>query len=361
MSNVPTSQLRECTKWALSAAVGKIPGTAHHLPDRLVRRTIQQGRLEGLIWLNCRKSGMLTDYVSKATATKIDERVHYLAFIQLHQQLLRERLLAALSSANIKTVLLKGAAIAPLVYPEPIVRSTNDLDILVRERDDQVACDVLHRLGGREHNLFPKRPKSRSQYHEKVFIFQPTPKLSLVVELHTGFAQSFRHPIDYDHWIKRAVPAFDAAWRLRDEDQLVHLAIHSGRELFMGPLKQLVDAHLWISDRHLDWDTVVQIAYDAGAQYMLYELLRLSVDLLKTDVPPKVLQACKPAQSSRLLFRALHRPEEGRLCRRGLRQWMLECTTLMPLLSTHRQRAIFLSRYAQQRAADVFSQVAPAA
>ena len=135
-------------------------------------------------------------------AASISERARYLAFIQLHQQRLKEQVVSALTQAGIKPVLLKGAAIAPMVYPEPILRSTNDLDILVNLRNETAATDVLRALGGHFHDLFPNRSISRAQYHEKVFVFQPTPQLSLLIELHTGFAQSFRHPIDYDSWTK---------------------------------------------------------------------------------------------------------------------------------------------------------------
>ena len=343
-----------CTRWALNASVGNFEAAPLGLNPSRLQRTIRRGKLQGLVWFHGGGASGLASFFQPDHIRELEARFRYLAFIHLHQSRLQKRVTEAFADAGIRAVLLKGAAIAPLVYPEPALRSTNDLDVLVDRSDEAAAARVLNRLGAAEHDLFPNRPASREAYHERVFVFHPTENLRLLVELHTGFAQQYRHPIDYSAWIERAVPAGDCAWRLTDADQLVHLAIHTGRELFMGPLKQLIDAHLWIMHRSLRWDDVVERARSAQAEHMVYELLRLCTEYLQTPVPQSVMVQCTPPPLSRMLFRRLHSPALGRLCRADLNQRFLECTTLLPLLTTYQQRATFVMRYTALRGQDLW-------
>lgn len=58
-------------------------------------------------------------------------------------------LLAALEQAGIPALPFKGAALAPLVYPDPLVRPMGDLDILVHARDIDRGVVILRELGYR--------------------------------------------------------------------------------------------------------------------------------------------------------------------------------------------------------------------
>ena len=55
--------------------------------------------------------------------------------------------LAALDASGIPTLVLKGAALAPTLYPEPELRPMRDLDILVAPGDGVRAQLVLRRMG----------------------------------------------------------------------------------------------------------------------------------------------------------------------------------------------------------------------
>ena len=57
------------------------------------------------------------------------------------------RVLAAFAAADIKPLLLKGAALAHLVYPDPALRPRSDIDILVRDTEAFRARDILTALG----------------------------------------------------------------------------------------------------------------------------------------------------------------------------------------------------------------------
>jgi len=55
--------------------------------------------------------------------------------------------LAALDAAGIPSLVLKGAALAPTLYPEPVLRPMRDLDILVAPGDGVRAQLVLRQIG----------------------------------------------------------------------------------------------------------------------------------------------------------------------------------------------------------------------
>ncbi len=65
---------------------------------------------------------------------------------QVRAQVLSE-ILAAYETANIQTLVLKGAALAHLIYPEPGLRSMRDLDLLVKKSEARRAQSILARLG----------------------------------------------------------------------------------------------------------------------------------------------------------------------------------------------------------------------
>ena len=59
-------------------------------------------------------------------------------------------ILAAFRQAGIETVLLKGAVLAPLIYPDPFQRPLADLDLLIRPKDVATSREImLNQLGYR--------------------------------------------------------------------------------------------------------------------------------------------------------------------------------------------------------------------
>ena len=57
-----------------------------------------------------------------------------------------ERILAAFESAQIPVIVLKGAALAQTIYPEPGLRPMGDLDLLIQQDDLQESLGVMQNL-----------------------------------------------------------------------------------------------------------------------------------------------------------------------------------------------------------------------
>lgn len=309
---------------------------------------IRRGRVEALFLRAAR------EVVPDEHLATLDAQARKIAFTRLHALQERDIILKALGGA----VLLKGSVLEWLVYPDPLLRSTNDLDLLVKRADEGRVHDAMLSLGYEEVDLFPTRAVSRAAYHERLYgktliegrVRQP-------VEIHFGFAQSFRHAVPYDLAVDRSV-AFPeggpGARRLDDADQLLHLGLHLAREQFLGPLKNLLDVHLWMERGGLDVAELVRRAGQYGAETSLFEALRLSVDLFGTAVPAELMVALAPGRLRGLWLRGQHAPGQGLVKRRkSMRQAQL--LALLPLLDTTSQRARFLSAYALQRLADARS------
>ena len=272
----------------------------------------------------------------------------------------RDRLLTALDGADVgPVVLLKGAVLGWLAYPDPLLRSMNDLDLLVAERFRERAADVLRDVGYRHVQLFADRPISADRYHEQLFGRELVPgRVNQAVEIHTGFVQTFRHAVDYEAVLERAVPfppGGATAFRLDDADQLLHLALHMAREQFLTPLKHLLDVHLWIGRGGLDWDAVIRRARAWGAATAVGEALRLTRRLFSTFVPAEVMNALRPSGLRGALLRVWHSPRQGRLVRREVGMRTAQVLALLPLLDDTQQRLRFLGRYATQRLGDAIS------
>lgn len=66
------------------------------------------------------------------------------------------RMLNALEEARIDYYLLKGAAIAALLYPDPLTRPMQDLDIMIHPRDAWRVQKLMYRLGYRHGAFVPR-------------------------------------------------------------------------------------------------------------------------------------------------------------------------------------------------------------
>jgi hypothetical protein len=189
-----------------------------------------------------------------------------------------ERVVAELHRHGVEVVLLKGAALVPLVHRDPGVRPMEDLDLLVR-RDDLARADgAIRSLGYR---AAPSAPVADTGHGASRVEFEPhhLPPLvradgTVTIELHHRLGSS-GSVLDFDVaglW-ERVVPcaagAIECA-RPSDEDLLVHLCLHflvdRVRLFSRRALGQLSDVAATIDAfaDTIDWDRLVRDATDRG-------------------------------------------------------------------------------------------------
>jgi hypothetical protein len=190
--------------------------------------------------------------------------------------------LAALAAAGIPAVALKGRSLAERLYPDPDLRPSTDVDVLVPAADLDRAAEALaargFRLDGSGHLDYQRR------HHRHVSLLREgTPP----VELHHRASTGFSMVVEAEPLLARARPG-PRGLVLAPEDELLFLALHAadhGLER-LGWLEDL----LALLERAgpLDWESVSARARAAGAAapaaFVLTRLARLGA-----PVPAAVL------------------------------------------------------------------------
>ena len=313
----------------------------------------RRGRLEAIL------AHRLGPSLPESLRERTDAQRRRVAFAALHLLREREQVLEALVP-HCPVILLKGAVLGHLVYPDPTLRSTNDLDLLIPSAAMPKAVTALEALGYVETNLFPSRPASRAAYHERLLSRELVPgRVRQPVELHTGFAQTFRHALDADSLFARSLPfAPDGLARLSphvrrlgDVDQLIHLAVHLTREQFLSPSKHLYDVHLWL-ERGVDPVALVARATETRTKTALYETLRLSKLVFGTPLAEGLLEELAPPSPVAAWLAHWHTPTGHRLVRRPLSMRQAQALLMLPLLDGAPDRVAALWNYGRLRVLD---------
>ena len=126
-------------------------------------------------------------------------------------------------------LVLKGAALAHLIYPQPVLRPMRDIDILVRADEVYRAYALLPEIGftpppGAHHGLGP-------DHHHLTAIKRVADGFSVSVELHHALHLNERgHPLRYDAYAPTAQPFMVggiSAQTLGREETLWHIYRHA--------------------------------------------------------------------------------------------------------------------------------------
>ncbi|MGE0487976.1 MAG: nucleotidyltransferase family protein [Vulcanimicrobiota bacterium] len=150
-------------------------------------------------------------------------------------------LVTELNQVGVVPILLKGAALANFVYPDPALRPMSDIDLLIAPADWEVAWQRLEQLGWRYWGWASHTYTfSDSEGHE--------------LDVHRYSVPECVWPeADREFWRRsREVDLEGARARiLGPEDQLLHLTLHAVR----SPGRCLVaDALTLLGNHWLDWD-----------------------------------------------------------------------------------------------------------
>jgi len=228
------------------------------------------------------------------------------------------RLLSAFEQVSVAVMPLKGPVLADQLYPDPLLRSTGDLDLLVRPADCGAAEDVLHGLGYRR---LPA-PEQGAGYHTRFVSADAAAAGEVVVELHHELGE--RHvsrPDPQAIWASasRSVWAGQPIWAMALPDLLLYLCFHVAKD-GLASLRALLDVALLVERRRdeIPWAEVTARAKAAHLASPVCLSLGQSRALLGAPVPDAVLDALRPRRLSwhlsRRVFRwrggVLHVPEE---------------------------------------------------
>lgn len=210
------------------------------------------------------------------------------------------RILKALNRAHVPALLLKGAALARTVYPDPMLRTMGDVDLLVSRECVERARGALESLG-------------------YVYVPEPPQRLNPFNTAFTG-EMSFRRTAEKGatlvdlHWELFAIEAVrlgaaidvQALWKgaellhigeaealvLSPEDALMHVCLHIAMHGFTfvrgyGDIAQ-------IADKGVDWAVFAQRVRDSRIRVACYFPLWWAWRVWRAPVPDRVLRVLRP-------------------------------------------------------------------
>jgi hypothetical protein len=219
-------------------------------------------------------------------------------------------ILAQFDEAGVEWLVLKGPAVAHMLYPDPSLRTFNDLDVAVHERDWGTVYRLMDGLGYlpvRPHptpppRLVPAAALYHAQYHHR--------STGMSVEVHVDdLLQTGLGVRDLDGMWKRSVvlPGPRGGMRtLSYEDQLITLAAHAHYH-GLERLKWLADLVFLMRDHgdRLDWERILASVRQEEVQVGVYYGLVYLARLTGIEPPDGVPAALRPDPFRRWLHERL--------------------------------------------------------
>lgn len=185
---------------------------------------------------------------------------------------------------------LKGPVLAQELYGDPGMRSSIDLDFLIRGDDFQRALGILKDQGFKLIN--PQRCSSTRQW-QRYFAYKKDVRLrrdsdALLVEMHLDlyypdlYART-KAPLLWEHTLER--PFHGQVIQVMDSHQeLLYLAIHGASHQYFR-LFWLRDFAVALKQWQLDHQSVLELAERIGTVRLLLLSLKLSQDFYGTGIP----------------------------------------------------------------------------
>jgi putative nucleotidyltransferase-like protein len=208
---------------------------------------------------------------------------------QLNHEL--SQMLSLLNNHGIPVIVIKGAALAELLYQNIALRPMNDVDLVVKKKDLQKIDKILSssEFSNTTQSLHSKRKNKWVPiitYMNRVKSF----------DLHTRLFELPKH----NPW-ENAAPASVASTDtliLGLEDFFLHLCLHVHRHLYMVGITKLIwwyDIAEWIKlyRKKLDWEYMVGIAQKYNVEADIHRILHVVNEWFGGHVPLKALSRFK--------------------------------------------------------------------
>ncbi|MHB8682275.1 MAG: nucleotidyltransferase family protein [Acidimicrobiales bacterium] len=242
----------------------------------------RSNRMVGLLVRALSEAGRLPDDGPAAVARNVAELQRLQGQVLVAHAL--ELAVTPLRSSGLEPVVLKGPAVA-VRYPDPGLRSMEDIDLLLPRADHQRAVALLERAGW--------RIVRRSGHDRYDTILSHPEAANLALELHYGLEAFFERHTSLDSkllWARR-VPLDclgTAAFGLPLEEELVYLCTHAAkpfhsfsRLIWIADLAMVV-GHAEERDGAPDWEKIADLSRQArchtGVSTAMAMARRIGVD-----------------------------------------------------------------------------------
>ncbi|HYD51568.1 MAG TPA: nucleotidyltransferase family protein, partial [Gemmatimonadaceae bacterium] len=209
-----------------------------------------------------------------------------------------EALLAAFEAARIKTLLLKGAALACTVYPGFAQRPMSDVDLLVEPGRAEEAWRLALTLGWAP--VYGDQVSPIYEGHHHLAPLRDATGIDVGLELHTGILPP-AHPFKLEVGALWRDALFARVGRTpalvpSHLHRILHLCAHFAwsHALREGAWRTFRDIHAIVTHESPDWDSVVESARRTRMTTCCYWTFRLAGAASGVKVPDEVLRALSP-------------------------------------------------------------------
>ncbi len=281
-----------------------IPGALKGEPDALTVAAYTSGTGPLLGWM------IESDALAAEAPLETLLRLHLDHNRRRVEQLTREAtgLVRALGEHGIRATLLKGLHTAHAYFPDPGTRPASDIDLLIEERDQDAANQMLESAG-----FIPGRQKRWERDWRRPAVPRLPRSLGMVhcddprsVDLHTSLnvqtsagSRVIRLDAAMPAEARGAWPLDPAAAVLLQPLLLLHLAVHAGSGLQNLTLLRLAEIRLVVARDvaagTLDWNMFLHAAERSGALALAYPALSMCQKLVPGTIPDAVLTRCAEA------------------------------------------------------------------
>ncbi|HEU4642762.1 MAG TPA: nucleotidyltransferase family protein [Gemmatimonadaceae bacterium] len=279
----------------------------------LAARGIDWGKL-GWIASRERAAPVLWERLQSVPGLKLPEEAAQLRKVAMvsdfRMRHLESRLddsLEALERAGVDALLLKGAALAVLVYGSFSRRPMSDVDVLVRHGEAARALPALLAAGWTSVESEGLEEFYRGHHHLPAL--EDARGTGVQLELHTALffeGHPFRlSPEDIWARAERIDVRGHAAYVPSIHDQLLHLCLHFAWSHMMsiGGWRSFRDLNALLGTGRVKWPEFTRLALESRGGSCCYWTFRLAGELAGVQVPREVLQALRPPLPELVLAR----------------------------------------------------------
>lgn len=214
-----------------------------------------------------------------------------------------KEIISAFKQNNIEVIVFKGPILAELIYNDLGLRPMRDWDILIKPEDFTKADRLLENKFGylKRFRLDPPGSIKTSPYRNSILYNNPSsyPKhvhlywhLINLLPYNNGIMTKFKME---RLWHNSAIVNLGnlEVRTLSIEDHLIYLCLHALNHGYR-PLLLHCDINEVIIKNDIDWGNLVEEAFEFGLSKQVYYGLYLASEILKTDIPSKVLIRLRP-------------------------------------------------------------------
>jgi hypothetical protein len=211
--------------------------------------------------------------------------------------------LSAFHNAEIKTMILKGAALTLLHYRDHGLRYMEDFDVLVHTEQASAAVYLLKRLGwrpiSRPMKVFNKEYFSVRHSHG----FEDDVRRQFDLHWHVFFESCYANS-DKDFWNVAVSTEFHniSTYALNPTDQLLHVFAHGINWAPVPLLRWIADAMVIMnsSQSEIDWNRLIEQIRKHRLILPIKDALKYLHKVFNLPIPPAVLKSLESMSVSRI-------------------------------------------------------------